>query len=169
MLVPLYIAEVSPPKIRGRLVGIYEVGVQAGTCVGFWINYGLKVNMAPSTSQWMIPFAIQLIPGGILIIGMLFLPDSPRYDKCSDRVRSNFASSNIHSDGMQEPKVEKWPLRCFPNSETCLPSILTYRKRSTASSIKSSMNASVPLEKASWLSSKSLCGLEIATVLLSGS
>lgn len=79
MLVPLYIAEVSPPKIRGRLVGIYEIGVQAGTCVGFWINYGLKINMKPSTSQWMIPFAIQLIPGGILILGMLFLPDSPRY------------------------------------------------------------------------------------------
>jgi MFS family permease len=78
MLVPLYIAEVSPPSIRGRLVGIYEIGVQAGTCVGFWINYGVKINLAPSTSQWMIPFAIQLIPGGILIIGMFFLPDSPR-------------------------------------------------------------------------------------------
>jgi MFS family permease len=78
MLVPLYIAEVSPPAIRGRLVGIYEIGVQAGTCIGFWINYGVKINMAESTAQWMTPFAIQLIPGGCLIIGMLFLPDSPR-------------------------------------------------------------------------------------------
>ena len=79
MLVPLYIAEVSPPKIRGRLVGIYEIGVQLGTTIGFWINYGMQINVKESTSQWMIPFAIQLIPGGILIIGMNFLPDTPRY------------------------------------------------------------------------------------------
>jgi MFS family permease len=78
MLVPLYIAEVAPPAIRGRLVGTYEIGVQAGTCLGFWINYGLKINMKGGNAQWMIPFAIQLIPGGCLIIGMLFLPDSPR-------------------------------------------------------------------------------------------
>ena len=78
MLVSLYIAEVSPPSIRGRLVGIYEIGVQAGTCIGFWINYGVQINLPETTSQWMIPFAIQLIPGGILIIGMAFLPDSPR-------------------------------------------------------------------------------------------
>ena len=78
MLVPMYIAEVAPPAIRGRLVGIYEIGVQAGTCIGFWINYGVQINMKESAAQWMTPFAIQLIPGSILIIGMLFLPDSPR-------------------------------------------------------------------------------------------
>lgn len=78
MLVPLYIAEVSPPAIRGRLVGIYEVGVQAGTCIGFWINYSVKRNMRESTAQWITPFAIQLIPGGLLILGMFLVPESPR-------------------------------------------------------------------------------------------
>jgi MFS family permease len=33
MLVPVYVAECSPPHIRGRLVGLYEVGVQFGTMV----------------------------------------------------------------------------------------------------------------------------------------
>ena len=79
MLVPLYIAEISPPAIRGRLVGIYEIGVQAGTCIGFWINYGVKINMPEGTAQWMTPFAIQLIPGGLLIFGMFFMPESPRW------------------------------------------------------------------------------------------
>lgn len=79
MLVPLYIAEMSPPAIRGRLVGTYEIGVQAGTCIGFWINYGVAQNMPDTSAQWITPFAIQLIPGGLLILGMCFLPESPRW------------------------------------------------------------------------------------------
>ena len=37
-LVPIYISELSPPSIRGRLVGVYELGWQIGGLVGFWIN-----------------------------------------------------------------------------------------------------------------------------------
>ena len=38
--VPIYISEISPPAIRGRLVGIYEMGWQIGGLIGFWINVG---------------------------------------------------------------------------------------------------------------------------------
>ncbi|KAJ5753016.1 hypothetical protein N7520_009933 [Penicillium odoratum] len=79
MLVPLYTAECAPPKIRGRLVGVYEIGVQLGTCLGFWINFGVSRNMAPTSAQWMTPFALQLIPGGLLLIGLIFMPESPRW------------------------------------------------------------------------------------------
>ncbi|CEJ56450.1 hypothetical protein PMG11_02656 [Penicillium brasilianum] len=79
MLVPLYTAECAPPKIRGRLVGIYEIGVQVGTCMGFWINFGVEQHMAPTSAQWMTPFALQLIPGGLLLIGLWFMPESPRW------------------------------------------------------------------------------------------
>jgi MFS family permease len=37
-ITPIYISELSPPAIRGRLVGIYELGWQVGGLVGFWIN-----------------------------------------------------------------------------------------------------------------------------------
>lgn len=37
-LTPIYISELSPPAIRGRLVGVYELGWQVGGLVGFWIN-----------------------------------------------------------------------------------------------------------------------------------
>jgi len=40
-LTPIYISELAPPAIRGRLVGLYEMGWQIGGVVGFWINVGL--------------------------------------------------------------------------------------------------------------------------------
>jgi len=78
-LVPIYISEISPPAIRGRLVGLYELGWQIGGLVGFWINYGLIETMAPSHKQWIIPFAIQLIPAGCLFAGSLLCVESPRW------------------------------------------------------------------------------------------
>lgn len=61
------------------MVGIYELGWQVGGLVGFWINYGLNLHVKPSHTQWIIPFAVQLIPGGLLFIGALFLVESPRW------------------------------------------------------------------------------------------
>ena len=51
MTVPIYISELAPPAVRGRLVGIYELGWQIGGLVGFWINYGLSETLAPSHKQ----------------------------------------------------------------------------------------------------------------------
>ena len=78
-IVPIYISELSPPAIRGRLVGIYELGWQIGGLVGFWINYGVSQTLPPSRKQWLIPFAIQLIPAGLLLFGALWIKESPRW------------------------------------------------------------------------------------------
>ena len=43
-ITPIYISELAPPAIRGRLVGIYELGWQIGGLVGFWINVGFLVS-----------------------------------------------------------------------------------------------------------------------------
>jgi hypothetical protein len=47
--------------------------------VGFWINYGVNTTLPPSHSQWLIPFAVQLIPAGLLLAGCLWIPESPRW------------------------------------------------------------------------------------------
>jgi MFS family permease len=78
-LSPIYCSEIAPPAIRGRLVGLYEMAWQIGGLVGFWINYGVSETMAPSHQQWIIPFAIQLIPAGLLFVGALVIRESPRW------------------------------------------------------------------------------------------
>jgi MFS family permease len=79
MVVPIYISEIAPPAVRGRLVGIYELGWQIGGLVGFWINYGIAETLPSNHKQWIIPFAVQLIPGGLLAIGSVWLKESPRW------------------------------------------------------------------------------------------
>ncbi|KAJ7846291.1 general substrate transporter [Mycena leptocephala] len=84
-LAPIYVAEIAPPAIRGRLIGMYELCWQLGGVIGFWINYGVTQHIGPSHRQWFIAFAVQLIPGGLLFIGSFFLVESPRWLVSRDR------------------------------------------------------------------------------------
>ncbi|KAI5450792.1 hypothetical protein NCC49_002798 [Naganishia albida] len=84
-LTPVYVAEISPPAIRGRLMGLYEAGWQVGAVVGFWINYGINRTIPYGNVQWRISFAVQLIPSGLLGIGCIFLLESPRWLASKDR------------------------------------------------------------------------------------
>ncbi|CZT05143.1 probable monosaccharide transporter [Rhynchosporium graminicola] len=80
LIIPQYISECSPPAIRGRLIGVFEILLQFSLVIGFWVNYGVNENVSPtSDKQWHIPFAIQFVPGTLLIIAMYFQPESPRW------------------------------------------------------------------------------------------
>ncbi|OJJ49775.1 hypothetical protein ASPZODRAFT_128304 [Penicilliopsis zonata CBS 506.65] len=92
-ITPIYISELSPPAIRGRLVGVYELGWQIGGLVGFWINFGVNETLPSNHKQWLIPFAVQLIPSGLLIIGAVFIKESPRW--LFSRGRREEAISNL--------------------------------------------------------------------------
>lgn len=77
---PMYIAEISPPAIRGRLTGFFESFYQTGAVIGFWINYGIVHNMDTKKSiAWRIPMAVQLIPAGLLAIMIPVLKESPTW------------------------------------------------------------------------------------------
>lgn len=81
MDLPIYIGEIAPSAIRGRLIGIFEVMLQIALVFGFWVNYGVNKNIAPSSDlQWHIPIAVQFIPAGLLVIGLYFgTVESPRW------------------------------------------------------------------------------------------
>lgn len=80
MIIPVYISESGPPAIRGRLIGVFEIFLQFSQIIGFWVNYGVNIHVSPtSDAQWHIPFALQLIPGSLLVICMFLQPESPRW------------------------------------------------------------------------------------------
>src|SRR5687768_2762983 len=76
MLSPMYIAEVSPPLIRGRMVSIYQLTIVIGILMTNLVNYSLR-NYGDDAWRWM--FGLGAVPAGIFTAGVLFLPESPRW------------------------------------------------------------------------------------------
>ena len=76
MLSPLYIAEVTPSHIRGRMVAINQLTIVIGILVTNLVNYSLRDN---GTEAWRWMFGLGVIPSTLFIIGVLWLPESPRW------------------------------------------------------------------------------------------
>jgi len=74
VVAPLYISEVAPAKVRGALVSLYQFAIHGWNSRG--VLYRLRVCRRGDW-RWMLGFA--LVPSLILIGGMIFMPESPRY------------------------------------------------------------------------------------------
>ncbi|TEB33198.1 general substrate transporter [Coprinellus micaceus] len=77
MLSPLYMAEISPPEVRGSLLALEQLSIVLGVVFGFWT--GFITRSIPGPMSWRIPLGVQIIPGIILGLGCLILPPSPRW------------------------------------------------------------------------------------------
>lgn len=75
--VPLFNTEVSPPKIRGFLVGMTQQMIGFGFITANWVGYGCQ--FIGSDVSWRLPLGLQLVPAGLLLVGIQFLPNSPRW------------------------------------------------------------------------------------------
>jgi sugar porter (SP) family MFS transporter len=76
VLAPLYIAEVSPAAIRGRLVTLNQMAIVTGILLSYFVSWLLS-GLGPASWRWM--FASAGIPSGILFVSLLFIPESPRW------------------------------------------------------------------------------------------
>lgn len=76
MLSPMYIAEVSPPAVRGRNVAINQLTIVIGILVTNVVNYNLS---GFGTAPWRWMFGLGAIPSSLFLIGVLWLPESPRW------------------------------------------------------------------------------------------
>ncbi|KAK2763356.1 hypothetical protein FQN54_009992 [Arachnomyces sp. PD_36] len=76
-VVILYVSEISPKRVRGVLVSIYQWAVTIGLLISACADQGTSnINNA---SSYRIPIGLQLIWAAILAGGLFFLPESPRY------------------------------------------------------------------------------------------
>ena len=94
VLAPLYISEFAPPKIRGRLVALYQLSIVIGILLAYFSNSlllgfsqgnpdsfeGTGVLYKVLVSEvWRGMFAAEMIPAGIFIILLMIIPESPRW------------------------------------------------------------------------------------------
>ncbi len=76
VLAPLYIAEVAPPGIRGRLVSLNQMAIVSGILVAYFINWRLSFAGADGW-RWM--FASAALPSAAFLAALIFVPESPRW------------------------------------------------------------------------------------------
>jgi sugar porter (SP) family MFS transporter len=72
--VPVYISEVAPPEARGWQVSLFQLAITVGILAAYLVDYAFAKS---GSWRWMLGLAV--VPGAILGIGMLFLPESPRW------------------------------------------------------------------------------------------
>jgi sugar porter (SP) family MFS transporter len=73
-ITPLYISEVSPVEVRGRLVSFNQVALTTGIVLAYLADYALS-----GTRAWRAMLALAAIPSAVFAVGMLLLPESPRW------------------------------------------------------------------------------------------
>eukprot|EP00931_Biecheleriopsis_adriatica_P030840 TRINITY_DN1812_c0_g1_i10.p1 TRINITY_DN1812_c0_g1~~TRINITY_DN1812_c0_g1_i10.p1 ORF type:complete len:536 (-),score=91.00 TRINITY_DN1812_c0_g1_i10:132-1529(-) len=76
-----YIAEISPPQMRGALVGIYQNNVCVGIVLAQLINYFVQ----NSVTGWRYSLGVQLAMGAVVLVGLFFLNETPRFLERSGR------------------------------------------------------------------------------------
>ncbi|TIX50962.1 sugar porter family MFS transporter [Alteraurantiacibacter aquimixticola] len=85
VLSPLYISEVAPANIRGRLTTVQQVMIITGLTAAFVVNYFLAQSAGNSlgeiggTQAWRWMYLAQAVPAVIFLVALFFIPESPRY------------------------------------------------------------------------------------------
>jgi SP family xylose:H+ symportor-like MFS transporter len=82
MLSPMYIAEISPAEIRGRLVSFNQFAIIFGMLVVYFVNYFIAKGQEQAwidTIGWRWMFASGTIPAFLFFIMLFFVPETPRY------------------------------------------------------------------------------------------
>src|SRR6185503_2102527 len=73
---PMYISEVAPAAVRGRLGALYQMSIVTGILISYCINYLLH-DIGPDNWRWM--FATGVIPSVIFLALLLRAPETPRF------------------------------------------------------------------------------------------
>ena len=74
LVVPLYLSEIAPTEVRGAVSSLNQLMVVSGILAAFIVNAILA-----SSGNWRLMLGLAAVPSAILLVGMLFMPETPRY------------------------------------------------------------------------------------------
>lgn len=101
VMAPMYIAEIAPGRIRGRLVAVAQFNIVVGILVAFFSNYML-VDVGANNWRWM--FGVMAFPAALFFVLLFFVPESPRWlvkQKLIDKARAvlqRVGAENLESE-----------------------------------------------------------------------
>lgn len=102
---PIYLAEIAPRRIRGSLVTFNQIVIVTGSIVAMVVGFLLAKYVTDSNVNWRWMFASAVVPTAVLLFGILFIPESPRYLLQNNRADEALKIlSNI--DGDQKARQE---------------------------------------------------------------
>ena len=76
LVCPMYVAEISPAPMRGRMVSFYQLSIVTGILLAYLSNY-LLLNTGVNNWRWM--FSSQSVPSLLFFLGLFFVAESPRW------------------------------------------------------------------------------------------
>jgi len=107
----VYLAELAPGRIRGRIVGIQQWAIEWGILIMYLIAYGCSFVEGPASFR--IAWGIQGIPAIVLLVALQFFPESPRWlaskerwDECLDTLAHLHAKGDINDPVVQTEYAE---------------------------------------------------------------
>jgi sugar porter (SP) family MFS transporter len=73
---PMYISEISPAPVRGRLTGLFQLNIVIGILVAFLTNFAFQ-QIGANSWRWMV--GIMVVPAGLFALLLRIIPESPRW------------------------------------------------------------------------------------------
>lgn len=74
VLVPVYLSELAPPHLRGRLAGLNQLMISSGILLAYLVSLGLG-----GLGAWRWMFGLAAVPSILFLVGVYFQPESPRW------------------------------------------------------------------------------------------
>lgn len=131
--IPTYQAECSNTKNRGLLICIQGGIIAFGSLIAYWIDFG--ASYGPDDLTWRFPIAFQCLFGVWMILGMFFLPDSPRWLMMNERMEEGErVIAGLQGSEVSDHEVQLQKTLVLDSIKACVPLfylILVGGKKST--------------------------------------
>jgi SP family sugar:H+ symporter-like MFS transporter len=113
VMAPAYISEIAPASYRGRLATVQQIAIICGLTASFVSNYFLAIFAGTSTEilawgfeAWRWMFWMEMLPAGLFLVALLFIPESPRYLVSAGRLpEAEGTLLRLFGDGHARAKV----------------------------------------------------------------
>jgi len=103
LVVPLYLSEIAPTKIRGAIASLNQMMIVVGILAAFVVNAILA-----SSGDWRLMLGLAAVPSLVLLVGMAFMPETPRFlVRTGEEDEARDVLEEVRSDGSRADEPER--------------------------------------------------------------